>query len=50
MAAHRYALFAPADAAFIALAEALGAPLITCDSALGKVPGHSATIEVFAAS
>jgi predicted nucleic acid-binding protein len=37
------------DAAFIALAEVLGAPLITCDSALGRVPGHSARIEVFPA-
>lgn len=36
------------DASYIALAEALGCPLITCDTALAKVPGHRAAIEVFA--
>lgn len=35
------------DAAYIALAEKLGAPLITCDSKLASIPGHSATIELF---
>ena len=34
------------DAAYIALAEALGAPLVTCDRALGSVPGHRATVLV----
>ena len=36
------------DASSIALAEALSCPLVTCDAALGKIPGHVATIEVFA--
>ena len=36
------------DAAYVALAEALDAPLVTSDSALGRAPGHSAQIEVFA--
>ncbi|HEU4866493.1 MAG TPA: type II toxin-antitoxin system VapC family toxin [Actinomycetota bacterium] len=35
------------DAAFVALAEALGASLITCDSRLAGAPGHSARIELF---
>lgn len=35
------------DAAFVALSEAIGAPLITCDSRLAKVRGHRARIEVF---
>jgi predicted nucleic acid-binding protein len=34
------------DAAYLALAEALEAPLLTLDSALATVPGHSATVEV----
>lgn len=34
------------DAMYIALAEALDAPLITCDGPLGKAPGHRARIEV----
>lgn len=34
------------DAAYIALAEALNAPLITADAAMGRAPGHSAVIEV----
>jgi predicted nucleic acid-binding protein len=38
------------DATFIALAEALDAPLITCDARLGAAPGHFARIELFAAS
>jgi predicted nucleic acid-binding protein len=32
------------DAAYIALAERLDAPLLTCDAKLGKVPGHQATV------
>ena len=36
------------DAAYIALAEALNAPLVTSDAALARAPGHSARIEVFA--
>lgn len=34
------------DAAYVALAEALDAPLITCDAKLQAAPGHRATIEV----
>lgn len=36
------------DAAFLALAEALGTPLITCDTRLARSSGHQATIELFA--
>lgn len=36
------------DAAYVALAEALDAPLVTSDAALARAPGHSARIEVFA--
>ena len=35
------------DAAYVALAEALKAPLITRDQKIAAAPGHSATIEVF---
>ncbi len=38
------------DAAYVALAEALDAPLVTSDAALGRAPGHNARIEVFARS
>jgi predicted nucleic acid-binding protein len=38
------------DAAFIALAEALGVPLVTCDARLARAPGHAAMVEVFRAS
>lgn len=34
------------DAAYLALAEALDAPLITRDAALARAPGHRARIEV----
>ena len=34
------------DAAYLALAEALPATLLTCDAALAKVPGIRARIEV----
>ncbi|MHB8439207.1 MAG: type II toxin-antitoxin system VapC family toxin [Acidimicrobiales bacterium] len=37
------------DAVFVALAEALGTPLVTCDQALAVAPGHHAEMEVFAA-
>jgi predicted nucleic acid-binding protein len=33
------------DAMYVALAEALDAPLITCDTPLAKTPGHRARIE-----
>jgi predicted nucleic acid-binding protein len=35
------------DAAFVALAEALESPLVTCDGRLAKAKGHSARIELF---
>ena len=35
------------DAVYVALAEALRAPLVTCDRALGAAPGHSAIIQLF---
>jgi predicted nucleic acid-binding protein len=35
------------DAAFVALAEALDAPLVTCDGRLARAPGHQATVELF---
>jgi len=34
------------DAMYIALAEALDAPIVTCDAPLGKAPGRRARIEV----
>lgn len=36
------------DAAFVALAEALGAPLVTCDAGLAAAPGHGVEVELFA--
>jgi predicted nucleic acid-binding protein len=38
------------DATFIALAEALSAPLITCDTRLASTPGHKVQIELFGSS
>lgn len=38
------------DATYVALAEALETPLITCDARLANVPGHHARIELFDAS
>jgi predicted nucleic acid-binding protein len=43
---HRHSLSAY-DAAYVALAEALGAALITRDSRLAASHGHSAKIELF---
>jgi predicted nucleic acid-binding protein len=34
------------DGAYVALAEALDAPLVTCDARLGRAHGHRATLEV----
>jgi predicted nucleic acid-binding protein len=34
------------DAGYVALSEALGAPLLTCDAPLSASPGHGATIEL----
>ncbi len=35
------------DAAYLALAEALTAPLVTCDARLASAPRHAAIVEVF---
>jgi predicted nucleic acid-binding protein len=35
------------DAAYVALAETLEVPLITCDAHLTHAPGHSAEVELF---
>lgn len=35
------------DATFVALAEALDAPLLTCDQRLARTGGHRARVEVF---
>src|SRR4029453_710467 len=34
------------DAVYVALAEAIEAPIVTCDNPLAKAPGHRARIEV----
>lgn len=34
------------DAVYVALAEALASPLVTCDAPLSNAPGHTARIEV----
>lgn len=34
------------DGAYVALSEALNAPLLTCDSRLGRAHGHRARIEI----
>ena len=38
--------FTSYDAMYVALAEAIGSPLVTCDGALGSAPGHSVRVEV----
>jgi predicted nucleic acid-binding protein len=39
--------FTAHDACFVALSEALGAPLVTSDGRLARAPGHRATIELY---
>jgi predicted nucleic acid-binding protein len=39
--------FSAYDAAYVGLAEELGAPLITHDARLAAAPGHAAIIELF---
>ena len=34
------------DAMYVALAEAIAAPIVTCDGPLAKAPGHRARIEL----
>jgi len=34
------------DATFVALSEALGVPLVTCDARLAGAPGHQARVEL----
>jgi predicted nucleic acid-binding protein len=36
------------DGVYVALAEALGAVLLTCDGRLARAPGHRARVEQFA--
>ena len=35
------------DAAYLALAEVVGAPLLTCDGRLARSHGHRATVELY---
>lgn len=35
------------DAVYVALAELLGAPLLTCDAHIASAPGHHAQVELF---
>ena len=39
--------FTAYDAAYIALAEALDSPLVTCDRAFGAVHAHKAQLKIF---
>lgn len=38
------------DGVYVALAELLGTPLITCDARIAAAPGHAAVVEVFGAA
>ena len=40
----------PYDAAYVALAETLGVPLLTCDARLGRARGHRAEVVVYPTS
>jgi predicted nucleic acid-binding protein len=35
------------DAAYLALAEGLDAPLVTCDRRIARIPGHRASVEPY---
>ncbi len=35
------------DAAYLALAEALDAPVVTADAALARSPGHRVLVELY---
>lgn len=37
----------PYDAAYVALAELIGAPLVTCDAHLARARGHEAVVEIY---
>ncbi len=39
----------PSEVVYLALAETLPAPLITCDARLAAAPGHQAAVELFGA-
>ena len=45
---HMRQILTPYDAVYAALAEALDAPLVTCDGRLAAAPGHAARIEFIA--
>jgi len=36
------------DAAYLALADALEAPIVTADARLARAPGHHTKVEVYA--
>lgn len=38
------------DASYVALAELIGVPLVTCDARIGRASGHQASIEVYPSS
>ncbi len=35
------------DGVYLSLAEALDAPLVTCDRRLGRIKGHAAQVETY---